>query len=80
MLGRESRVTTFYLSSKQFHAFYISNIATFLKYVNLGRNNLPSVVAFNDGEILVGNPALDCNTDMTNILYDKSLDSFRINQ
>ncbi|PAV77909.1 hypothetical protein WR25_14004 isoform A [Diploscapter pachys] len=35
-----------------------------------GRNTLPSVVAFRDGEILVGNPALDCNTDMENILYD----------
>ncbi|PAV74054.1 hypothetical protein WR25_27109 [Diploscapter pachys] len=34
-----------------------------------GRNTLPSVVAFDDDEILVGNPALDCNTDMTNILY-----------
>ncbi|PAV60479.1 hypothetical protein WR25_10604 [Diploscapter pachys] len=34
-----------------------------------GRNTLPSVVAFSDGEILVGNPALDCKTDMTNILY-----------
>ncbi|PAV71100.1 hypothetical protein WR25_11289 [Diploscapter pachys] len=35
-----------------------------------GRNTLPSVVAFSDGEILVGSSALDCNTDMTNILYD----------
>ncbi|PAV69920.1 hypothetical protein WR25_01379 [Diploscapter pachys] len=35
-----------------------------------GRNTLPSVVAFSDGEILVGNPALDCNTEMANILYD----------
>ncbi|PAV74933.1 hypothetical protein WR25_14159 [Diploscapter pachys] len=35
-----------------------------------GRNTLPSVVAFNGNEILVGNLALDCNTDMGNILYD----------
>ncbi|PAV60072.1 hypothetical protein WR25_19558 [Diploscapter pachys] len=34
-----------------------------------GRNTLPSVVAFGDIEILVGNPALKCDTDMANILY-----------
>ncbi|PAV91031.1 hypothetical protein WR25_25709 [Diploscapter pachys] len=42
-----------------------------------GRNTLPSVVAFNDSEILVENPALDCNTDMANILYGKCLNNFR---
>ncbi|PAV63773.1 hypothetical protein WR25_26291 [Diploscapter pachys] len=34
-----------------------------------GKYIIPSVVAFCDDEILVGNPALDCNTDMANILY-----------
>ncbi|PAV59104.1 hypothetical protein WR25_10794 [Diploscapter pachys] len=34
-----------------------------------GKRTIPSVVAFSDGETLVGNPALKCNTDMANILY-----------
>ncbi|PAV62470.1 hypothetical protein WR25_08589 [Diploscapter pachys] len=34
-----------------------------------GKYIIPSVVAFCDDEILVGNPALDCNTDTANILY-----------
>ena len=36
----------------------------------LGKNIVPSVVAYG-AEILVGNPALDAPTDMSNILYGK---------
>ena len=36
----------------------------------LGRNIVPSVVAYGD-EILVGNPALNSNIDLSNILYGK---------
>ncbi|PAV64864.1 hypothetical protein WR25_05452 [Diploscapter pachys] len=35
-----------------------------------GKPTIPSVVAYCEPEILVGNPALMCNTDVTNILYD----------
>ncbi|PAV58073.1 hypothetical protein WR25_07918 [Diploscapter pachys] len=35
-----------------------------------GKYIIPSVVAFCDDEILVGNPALECNTELSNILYD----------
>ncbi|PAV76915.1 hypothetical protein WR25_23671 [Diploscapter pachys] len=36
-----------------------------------GRNILPSVVAVSDDEILVGNPALNCNTELSNVLYEQ---------
>ncbi|PAV75325.1 hypothetical protein WR25_08906 [Diploscapter pachys] len=35
-----------------------------------GKPTIPSVVAYCEPEILVGNPGLMCNTDVTNILYD----------
>ncbi|PAV62084.1 hypothetical protein WR25_07490 [Diploscapter pachys] len=35
-----------------------------------GKNITPSIVAFSEGEILVGKSALDCNTELSNILYD----------
>ncbi|PAV55923.1 hypothetical protein WR25_02762 [Diploscapter pachys] len=35
-----------------------------------GKPTMPSVVAYCEPEILSGNPALMCNTDVTNILYD----------
>ncbi|PAV74980.1 hypothetical protein WR25_10188 [Diploscapter pachys] len=35
-----------------------------------GKNIIPSVVAFGEKETLVGNSALDYNTDLSNILYD----------
>ena len=38
--------------------------------ITLGKNIVPSVVAYG-AEILVGNPALNSNIDMSNILYGK---------
>ncbi|PAV90339.1 hypothetical protein WR25_25167 [Diploscapter pachys] len=35
-----------------------------------GKNIVPSVVAFSEKETLVGNSALNCDTDLSNILYD----------
>ena len=37
----------------------------------LGRNTLPSVVAVSDEEILVGKSALNCNTELSNVLYGR---------
>ena len=36
----------------------------------LGRNIVPSVVAYG-AEILVGNPALSSNIDLSNVLYGR---------
>ena len=38
----------------------------------LGKRTIPSVVAYCESGILVGNPALSCNTDPSNILYGKN--------
>ncbi|PAV56321.1 hypothetical protein WR25_19419 isoform A [Diploscapter pachys] len=35
-----------------------------------GKHTVPSIVAYGEEEILVGNPALIYNTDLSNILYD----------
>ncbi|PAV91410.1 hypothetical protein WR25_06395 [Diploscapter pachys] len=35
-----------------------------------GRSTIPSAVAYCESGILVGHPALSCNTDPSNILYD----------
>ena len=45
------------------------SIAYWLIIINIGKYTVPSVVAFTDKEILVGNTALEYTSDLSRVLY-----------